>query len=63
MYNYEIKPTIDPKNNYEKARKDVLQAMDSIQKLTQQQQQQLAYELIGIEAINSFVDLMNKRNR
>lgn len=60
MNGYEIKPTIDPKDNYEKARKDVIQAMNSIQKLTSQEQQQLAYELLGVNAVNSFITLMNQ---
>lgn len=63
MNGYEIKPTIEPQNKYEKARQDILQALNSIQKLTPQEQQQLAYELLGVNAVNSFIALINQINR
>ena len=60
MNDFDIKPTVDPKNKYEKARKDALQALDSISKLDMKQQQELFKELLSIWQINLLVN--NCRN-
>lgn len=57
MYNCEFNVTIDPKDKYEKAKKDMIQAMNSIRDLDMQQRQQLLYELVGIEQFNMFIKL------
>ncbi len=48
-----LKPNLsfDPKDDYEKAKKDIFQAINSIQKLSPQQRERLAIELFGIERI------------
>ena len=40
---------IQPQDSYAKARNDLLKAIDSINKLTPEEQQRLAAELFGIE--------------
>lgn len=44
-----FKPTVgvEPKNKYDKARQDLIQAMNSIRELTPQEQQMLATEFFG----------------
>lgn len=49
MNNFQFNLSIDPKDDYEKAKKDFIQAMNSIQKLSPQQREQLATELFGLE--------------
>ncbi len=44
MKNFEIKADIEPKDNYEKAQKLLLETDDAIQKLTPQELQKLADE-------------------
>lgn len=48
MMHYEPHITIDPTDKYEKAKKDALQALNSISDLNMQQQQQLLGELVSI---------------
>lgn len=47
MEKYKLTLGIEPTNDYQKARQDLIQAMKSIHKLSQQQQQMLAEELFG----------------
>lgn len=56
MDDYRAMLSFEPINDYDKARKDVLQAMNSVRKLPPQQQQILAEELF--EASNA-VALLN----
>ena len=49
MNNFQFNLSIYPKDDYEKAKKDFIQAMNSIQKLSPQQREQLATELFGLE--------------
>lgn len=49
MNDFQFNLSIDPKDDYEKAKKDFIQAMNSIQKLSPQQREQLATELFGLE--------------
>ena len=52
MNDFQFNLSIDPKDDYEKAKKDFIQAMNSIQKLSPQQREQLATELFGLERWN-----------
>ena len=47
MDHYRVIIGVEPTNDYDKAKQDVMQAMISIRKLTPQQQRMLAEELVG----------------
>ncbi len=49
MKDIEIKLDVEPKENYEKAKIDLLQAKQSFEKLTAQEQQKLICELFEAE--------------
>lgn len=51
MNDYKINLSVEPTNDYDKAQMDIIQAMNSIQKLSPQQREQLATELFGLERI------------
>lgn len=51
MTEIELKLDVDPKNDYEKAKKLLLETDKAIQKLTLYEQQQLAYEFMQYKAI------------
>lgn len=57
MNDYKINLSVEPTNDYDKAKKDIFQAMSSIQKLSPQQREQLARELVGVEK-NEFMKQM-----
>lgn len=67
MNDLKIKLDIDPNDKYEKARKDLIQAMNSINVLDFEQQKQLAYELLGAEKMNLLINFaqyfFNKNNQ
>ena len=58
MNNFKINLSIEPTNDYDKAKIDFLQAMNSIQKLSPQQREQLAVEMFGIEKIEFIKQLL-----
>lgn len=47
MDNYRVTVGVDPTNDYDKAKQDVMQAMASIRKLPPQQQRMLAEDFVG----------------
>ena len=47
MNDYKITMGIEPTNDYMKAKQDILQAMESVQKLSPIERQRLAEELLG----------------
>lgn len=47
MNNYRVTVGVEPTNDYDKAKQDVMQAWASISKLPSQQQRRLAEELVG----------------
>lgn len=55
-----LRPTlgVEPKDDYEKAKQDVLQAMISVRNLPQWQQQKLAQELFGAVNIAALLSLL-----
>lgn len=61
MDGYTIKLSIEPNDKYEKARKDVFQAINSLQELTSQQQEQLAKEIFGCESVAFIQKIMQQR--
>lgn len=62
MNGYKIKPTIEPNDEYEKAKKDVIQAAISVQELTPQQCEKLAQELFGFEAVMQMCKFVQQCN-
>ncbi len=61
MNDFTVNLTVDPINKYEKAKKDLFQAMKSMQELTPQQRDQLAKEVFGLEAA-AYIQRMMKQN-
>jgi len=57
-----FKPTIgiEPTNKYNKAKQDLIQAMNSIQELSQQEQQKLFTELFGAARVTAVLRLFNR---
>lgn len=51
MHGYDVNVSIQPKYRYEKTRRDVIQAMKSMQELTPWQRGQLAKELLESKAV------------
>ena len=47
---------------YFKAKVDILKAVDSVEKLTPEQRQQLMIEVLGCGLLVSIVGLVNRRN-
>ncbi len=59
MNDYRISVGIEPEDAYEKAKKDMIQALQSTQRLTPVQRQKLAEELFGATAVASILQLLN----
>lgn len=60
MDNYKVSVGIEPTNDYDKAKQDVLQALNSIRKLSPRQQQMLAEELVGATNVAILLSLFNQ---
>ena len=63
MEDYKITVDVDPEDQYIKAKKDLLEAMDSFQQLTQQERERLITELLGVAAVNEVRRIMNQSTR
>lgn len=50
MDNYKINLSVDPTNKYEKAKSDVLKAMNSVDELDLPQKEKLLYEVVEDKA-------------
>lgn len=60
MDNYRVTVGIEPTNDYDKAKQDIIQAMTSIRKLPPQQQQRLAEELFGAANVAALIKIFNQ---
>ena len=60
MDNYRVTVGVEPTNNYDKAKQDVMQAMASIRKLPPQQQRMLAEELVGAANVAALVNIFRQ---
>ena len=60
MDNYQVTVGVEPTNDYDKAKQDILKAFNSIQKLSPQQQQMLAEELVGATNVAILLRLFNQ---
>lgn len=61
MDNYQITVGVEPTNDYDKARQDVIKACDSVRKLHPWQQQKLAEELFGAANVAMLLRLLNQK--
>lgn len=59
------KPTlgIEPTDKYEKAKQDILQALNSVQALTPQEQQRLAEEMFGATNVAVMLNILHQAFR
>ena len=60
MDNYRLTVGIEPSNDYDKAKQDVIQAMASMRKLPPQQQRMLVEELVGAANVAAVINLLNQ---
>lgn len=58
MSNYKVSMDIEPEDAYEKAKMDLMKALESIQSLTPYQRQKLAEEIFGVATVASFCQLL-----
>ncbi len=63
MEEYKLTMGITPTDDYEKAKKDLIRAMQSIQKLSPQQQQMLAKELFGAANVMALMEMIHRYMR
>ena len=63
MENYQLTVGVEPTNDYNKAKQDVMQALASISKLPAQQQRRLAEELVGAANVATAINLLNQLHR
>lgn len=57
MDNYRMTVGIEPTNDYEKAKQDVMHAMVSVRKLPPQQQRMLAEEMVGTVNVAALMNI------
>lgn len=60
MDNYRVTVGIEPTNDYDKAKQDIMQALASVRKLPPQQQQRLAEELFGAANVAALLTIFNQ---
>lgn len=60
MDNYRVTVGVEPTNDYDKAKQDVMQAMASIHKLSPQQQRMLAEELVGAANVAALMNIFRQ---
>lgn len=60
MDEYEMKVDIEPKNNYEKAKQDLIKARLSFDKLTAQEKEKLITEAFGIETMRDLKNILSR---
>lgn len=60
MDNYRVTVGVEPTNDYDKAKQDVIQAMASIRKLPPQQQRILAEELVGAANVAALMNIFRQ---
>ena len=60
MDDYQVTVGVEPTNDYDKARRDVMQACVSIGKLPTQQQRKLAEELVGAANVTALLNIFHQ---
>lgn len=63
MNDFRLVPSVEFKNQYENAKHDLLKAIDSVNKLPENQRRQLVAELFGAEAVAMVFQIQIMRNR
>ncbi len=61
MGSFDVKLDIEPKDDYEKARQAICQALEAISKLSPIQQDKLARELLDVEKYRLLVSLLQRK--
>ena len=60
MGEHEMKVDIEPENNYEKAKQDLIKARLSFDKLTAQEREKVVTEVFGIEAMQCLINILSR---
>ena len=60
MDNYQVTVGVEPTNDYDKAKQDVVKALNSIRKLSPWKQQMLAEEFVGATNVAILLRLFNQ---
>lgn len=60
MDNYRVTVGVEPTNDYDKAKQDVMQAMISIRKLPLHQQRMLAEEFVGAANVTALLNIFQQ---
>ena len=60
MDSYRVTVGVEPTNDYDKAKQDVIQAMTSVRKLPIHQQRKLAEELVGSANVAVLLNIFNQ---
>lgn len=60
MDNYRVTVGVEPTNDYDKAKQDLMQALASIGKLPPYQQRRLAEELVGVANVATLLTIFNQ---
>ena len=60
MDSYRVTVGVEPTNDYDKAKQEVIQAMTSVRKLPVHQQQKLAEELVGSANVAVLLNIFNQ---
>ncbi len=60
MSEYEMKLDVELKNNYEKAKQDLIKARLSFDKLTTQEKEKLITEAFGIETMQYLINILSR---
>ena len=63
MINYEIKPDIEPKSKYEKAKKALLEAEEAFQALTEWEKDKLLQEYMEMLGMHGLYEMMKQWRR
>lgn len=63
MEEYKLTLGMEPTDDYKKAKQDIIQAMNSIQKLSPQQQQMLANEIFGATNVALAIKIFRQYSR
>lgn len=62
MNDDELSISVEPKDKYEKAEKDLVQALISFEKLNPQEQRQLACKIFGMAQVDFVIKMIQQYN-
>ena len=61
MENFKARVTLEPTNEYDKAKQDLIKALNSLHALPPYLQQQVVQEVFGAQAVAAFIDMCLRR--